>query len=1170
MLRTRARRAARRLAAALLLAGALLVPAARPARAQDDEQDEGLRLPVPMTVGLGDQFLGRLTPDGATLLFVTNRAVVTEILAQKLDGGRARLLFDEGADVTWPRPSPDGRALLYVSHRDQAAGQLCVRDLPDGGGRRCLEDGGSALQAEWIDARRIALVSRASIAGDLRVLEVAAGGALTARPLLARNLTSPAISPDGRWLVYVPVERTAELVGPAFAARAGQRLEAIPLGDPAAAPIPIPMALPGLTGQPAFSADGGHLYFVQFLGDTNRDGVIDARDHGVLFRLPFAAGAPARIAEAFPEQLTDAGWNCQYPAPARERLVATCSRDQGLDVYELPLDGEVPERWDAARLTEELVLSTDRVQDLLLLRHRLAREQDVGRRRLLTVDLVRLHLGLGEFHAADFYARSLRGHRDPATRGLGQALRLLAEHRRAAHDRERGRMSEAFGEGARRRLEALRPDATDSPPAVVLDHLVRSEIADDAGDKGLARRELLAAAIGEDTPRPVLELYHERADALYRELDDPDALAAACRRLAALRALEPDDRLRWASAAVRASIRGLPFAEADAALAQARARADTSDPEAAFALDLGRAVLALRAEPVPREVRQALLALYRAQALPHRRRALVQDAVARAEQIGAERVVEALARAWLADARPGTLERRAAVRLFRRAFTGRGYRHLAAGRLDRAREDFDAVAKETGSLESVVASLDVRIAAGERPEAILAAEAPAGPGEDPPLVRFTRAYLLARQLPALEGEAHARALAEARAALRAFRGQESRRIVRALQGALQHEAYLATGALSAAERASAHYLVALELVRGNVRLKALLLGQLGILSGRVGNHRIALKYLLAREKLPIRADEAGLAIRLAEARALLHVGREAAAAAAAERALAMVEGTPALARYRPLALDRAALYHLAAGRFERALALYDAELPLLEDARGPGADRGRAVARLARAAGALGARQPGRALEDLTAVDHALAAPGAATALQLPYASPEESLRAYRLIAAGLRANACRALGRLDEAQRALEERRALLLARLADRDRDEDVQALALVEARLADVAGDRGDAPRAGAWLGHGLGHADALVARTHAPVDPGQLDVLLFAARFHVLGRGRIPFDLAARLREANERLARLRDPAFRTYQRWFEIYETLATAPREAPGGAAGAGGQGAHPAEDPQR
>jgi hypothetical protein len=1140
--RIRSRRRGGRCAA--LLSGALLVLAAAGlARGQDDEPEGGLRVPVPMTVGLGDQFLGRLSPDGKTLVFVSNRETVTEIYAQPMDGGRARILFDEGADVTWPRISPDGRALLYVSHRDRASGQLCVRDLPGGGGRRCLEDGGSALQAEWIDARRLALVSRATIEGDLRVLEVSTGAALAARPLLARNLTSPGISPDGRWLVYVPIERTAQLVGPAFAAKAGTQLEAVRLDDLAAAPIPIAMSLPGLTGQPAFASDGRHLYFVQFFGDSNRDGVIDARDHGVLFRVPFPADAPGRIKEAAPEQLTDAAWNCQYPAPARDRLVATCSRDRNLDIYELPLDGEVPEGWDAARLSEEIGLSTERVQELLLQRHRLTREPDVTRHRLLTVQLVRLHLALGEFHAADFYAHSLRGQRDPVTRGLGQVLRLLVEHRRAAHDRERGRMAEAFGEAARRRLELLRPDATDSPPAVILDHVVRSEIADDLGEKGLARRELAAAAaaIRDDTPRSVLELYHERADALYRELDDPAALAGACRRLAALPSFEPEEQLGYARAAVRAMTRGLPFDEADAALARARA-STAGDTELAFALELGRAVLTLRSEPVPREVRHALVALYQAQTLPHRRRAVVLDAVDRAEQLGAEQVVEALARAWLDAARPGTVERRGAERLFRRAFTGRGFRHLAAGRLAKAREAFDAVAERTASLEAVVSSLDVRIASGERPEDLLAAGPPRGASEDAPIARFAKAYLLARQLPTLHGEAHARAIAEARAALRASRAElGSRRVVRVLQGTLQHEEYLASGALAAAERANGHYLVALELVRSNVRLRALVLGQLGVLHGRVGNHRIALRYLLARERLPIPADEAGLAIRLAQARALLHVGREVDAAAAAERALTMVDGAPALAPYRVLAIDRAALCNLAAARFDRALALYDAELPLL------GAGRNGVVARLARAAAALGARLPQRALEDLTEADRGLADPAVTAALRWPQTRPEEVLRAYRLIAAGLRANASRALGRLDDAQRALEIRRALFVGRLADRDRDEDVQALTLVEARLADVAAERRDLDGAGAWLGHGLGHADALVARTHAPVDPGQLDVLLFAAQLRTLAHARIPFDLAARLAEANARLARQRDPAFRTYQRWFEIYETLATAP-----------------------
>jgi hypothetical protein len=1123
-----------------------------------------------MTAGLGDRFLGQLSPDGKTLVFVSNREIVTEIYAQPVEGGRARLLLDEGADVTWPRISPDGRSLLYVSHRDRAAGQLCVRDLPGGGGRRCLDDGASALQAEWIDAGRIALVSRASIEGDLRVLEVAAGGPLTARPLLDRNLSSPAVSPDGRWLVYVPIERTASLVGPAFAARAGQ-LEVVRLDAPSAAPLRIPIDLPGLTGQPAFGRDGRHLYFVQFFSDSNRDGAIDARDHGVLFRIPFPAEGPARAAEVAPaastapprgaeelrgpEQLTDLSWNCQYPAPARDRLVATCSRDRDLDIYELPLDGEVPEAWDAARLSEEIDLSTDRVQELLLQRHRLARERDVKQRRLLTVRLVRLHLGLGEFGAAEFYARALRGQRDPETRGVGQALRLLVEHRQAAHDRERGRMAEAFGEGARRRLEKLRPDATDSPPAVVLDHVIRSEVAEGLGDMGLARRELEAADIGDDTPRSVLELYHERADALYRALDDSAALAATCRRLAALRVFEPREQLSYARAAVRAMVRGLPFAEADAALARARESAP-AESELAFALDLGRAVLALRSEEVPREVRRALVTLYQAQTLPHRRRAVVLDAVARADQLGAERVVESLARAWLESAPKGTLERRSAERLYRRAFTGRGFRHLAGGRLAKAREDFEAVAKQTGSLEGVVSALDVRIASGERPEAILAEVRAGGAGQDPgpgadggaTLARFAEAYLLARQLPDLEGDAHARAVTEAREALRAARAQLGRRrIVRELQGALHHEAYLGTGDLAAAERANSSYLVVLEQARSNPRLRALVLGQLGVLHGRVGNHRIALRYLLARERLPIPADAAGLAIRLAEAQALLHVGPEADAAAAADRALAMVDAAPALAPYRVLALDRAALCNLAARRFERALALYDAELALLREARGPVADRNRVVARLAHAAAALGAGRAPLVLEDLAEVDRALADPAAAAALRWPQAKPEQTLRAYRLIAAGLRANASLALGRLDDTQRALEARRALLLERAKEGDRDEDLKALTVVELRLAQVAAERGEVDGAGAWLGHGLGHADALMARTRAPVDRGQLDVLLLAAQLRADRQAKLPFDLTARLAEATERLARQGDQGFRTYLRWFEIYQAMGAAP-----------------------
>jgi len=167
---------ARRVAATCAVALALA-----PGRAAaDNVDDDDLTMPVRLTVGVADDLLGQLSPDGKTLYFVSNRDTTNQIFAQSLVDGRAQALFDDGADVTWPRVSPDGRSLLYISFRDSAAGQLCVRHLPAGDGRRCFQDPAAALQAEWIDASRVALVSRQSVQADLRLLEVTIGLCSTA------------------------------------------------------------------------------------------------------------------------------------------------------------------------------------------------------------------------------------------------------------------------------------------------------------------------------------------------------------------------------------------------------------------------------------------------------------------------------------------------------------------------------------------------------------------------------------------------------------------------------------------------------------------------------------------------------------------------------------------------------------------------------------------------------------------------------------------------------------------------------------------------------------------------------------------------------------------------------------------------------------------------------
>ncbi|MGC4106161.1 MAG: hypothetical protein QM753_07370 [Thermomicrobiales bacterium] len=82
--------------------------------------------------------------------------------------------------------------------------------------------------------------------------------------------------------------------------------------------------------------------------------------------------------------------------------------------------------------------------------------------------------------------------------------------------------------------------------------------------------------------------------------------------------------------------------------------------------------------------------------------------------------------------------------------------------------------------------------------------------------------------------------------------------------------------------------------------------------------------------------------------------------------------------------------------------------------------------RLAHAAASMGAGKPQPTLDNLTVVDHGLADPSLLPALSWPHSTPEKVLRAYKLIASGLRAKSQAMLGQADAALRSLTERRGL------------------------------------------------------------------------------------------------------------------------------------------------
>jgi cellulose synthase operon protein C len=371
-----------------------------------------------------------------------------------------------------------------------------------------------------------------------------------------------------------------------------------------------------------------------------------------------------------------------------------------------------------------------------------------------------------------------------------------------------------------------------------------------------------------------------------------------------------------------------------------------------------------------------------------------------------------------------------------------------------------------------------------------------------------------------------------------------------LHGYLAHRLFHRTGDRQAAMVAHGRYHLALDLAPGHHRVRASVLHELGLLQASLGNHRIALRHLEERERLPFVSAETELSFRLAKARSLFHGGSYPEAKEEARKALAIVEREPTLGHKRALVLDRSALYHYAAGAHAQGHAIYRELLPLVKgDTLAE-----RVKVRLGLGATALGAGESGEAvrvlgeLRELLATEEPLRPEGEPVGLVAAHFGKED----YRTLVAGLLSGAHRAEGQPQEALRAMEERWRLLKARYKRTQQSEDLLEAAVAAHHLGELAYRLGDYGQALRHLEAGLDDADRFRAETGTEVEPVTVALVRALVELHLYGK--VPRERFRHepLRRAEETFAALNarpNPRlagerflFTTYLTWMDLRAT----------------------------
>lgn len=1110
--------------------------------------------PRRITVGDHNHFMGVLGPGARYLYYVTDEFNAYDLHVQSPLSSSGEPLFEAFGDVIWPAISPDGKEVAYIRYEADSRGDACRRRIKSNGKARndrpeCRDTAEADLQIYWGADGRLGVLLREELHGDHVLLD---GAFDKEQERVEANVVGLAISPDERWLAYVPLVRLREEVGVSFANQTSAEGIRVRRAFADAKELVYAAHLPGVSGYPVFSPDGAYLYFSQFLNDTNRDGVIDGEDNGVLFRVPFRGeGDTPEFGK--PRQLTNARWNCHYPSIRETAMALTCSIDTNIHIYLLPPSGTVPADWDRARIAREVERVVNPWNELLLRQHLLVSAPDDPERSAQLKALTKLHLDLREYEAAIRYAEQ----RGELLRSTGdsdwwsQLTIHLAKHRRADRGLSRGRFSEEYVQESNALAESVKSMSTDrSVDAIALQAIVLSRIYGDLGDKASAAALLRSVDLASVTDPTVVDFAFQEFDRFYGLLADNDMRLARLREVALHPATSVSEALRHSKRFVELVQRGRPEEQRLARLVDARKEVP-DQTRLALALDVEIALQQLSEENVD-AVERELLALYQRIDNAHVRRYLIISALRAAHREGVESLEHSLVELWVESAERGDPDQQVSVALYRIVVLERAYGAFAAGDLETAARYFDKARHATDSLAGHVGWIETQLRMGS-PERAAEYEV-----QSEATQRFVQAYWMARDLGAIESNKELANVVEKTKELLEAAIEESPRqplMHLLLAHALNHRG-MRLGEREDMALAVRHYLLALDLSKSRPRVRAPAHAGMALAQASLGNHRRSLEDYEARFELPSTSTEEKAALLLGYARSLFHVNRKDDAVEAAKKTLAQVQSAEGqaegLGRYEPFLLDRLALYQLDAGRMEDSLATHELLQGSLESHPEVTSEVNAVKTHTRLATAYLVTEDPKSALATVVEGQARLRA-----ADPLRPGDIDRRLRPvthefvydkddYEVLLAGLEANAARQLDELAEARTALLFRKQALDAHYAENEVDEDLLELARTCLRLADIANQQGDLEQTREYLEEGLRYTEQHSELSGTEVSEVGFHLLRAYALLHFEGgvdRALYQRDLEKDLLRYYLFLCEVRNPDWETERMRLEIFLSL---------------------------